>query len=116
MAPRRAAVAAGEVAQHPVGATRLIRRLLRSSRNRPERRDTKLKLESGNGLLVGGVTLPLPLAELGLIDEYEFLVQPAPAGHGPRLFEGLSKRVGLTLVSWLELGSGVVAMRYEPTA
>ena len=103
MAPRRAAVAAGEVAQHPVGATRLIRRLLRSSRNRPERRDTKLKLESGNGLLVGGVTLPLPLAELGLIDEYEFLVQPA-------------KRVGLTLVSWLELGSGVVAMRYEPTA
>lgn len=43
-------------------------------------------------------------------------MQPAPAGHGPRLFEGLSKRVGLTLVSWLELGSGVVAMRYEPTA
>jgi hypothetical protein len=40
------------------------------------------------------VTLPLALAELGLIDEYEFVVQPTLAGHGPTLFAGLSKRVG----------------------
>jgi dihydrofolate reductase len=74
----------------------------------------QLKRESGRGLLVGGVKLPLALAELGLIDEYEFLVQPGLAGHGPTLFAGLSKRVDLKLVSRQEFGSGVVAMRYEP--
>jgi dihydrofolate reductase len=75
----------------------------------------QLKRESGNGLLVGGVKFPLALAELRLIDEYEFLVQPRLAGHGPTLFAGLSKRVDLKLVSRLEFGSGVVAMRYEPS-
>jgi dihydrofolate reductase len=74
----------------------------------------QLKRESGKGLLVGGVKLPLALAKLGLIDEYEFLVQPRLAGHGPTLFAGLSKRVDLKLMSRLEFGSGVVAMRYEP--
>jgi dihydrofolate reductase len=73
----------------------------------------RLKREPGKGLLVGGVTLPLALAELGLIDEYEFVVHPRLAGHGPTLFAGLSKYVDLTPVSRLELGSGAVAMRYE---
>ena len=73
----------------------------------------QLKRESGKGLLVGGVKLPLALAELGLIDEYEFVVQPRLAGHGPTLFAGLSKRIDLSLVSRLEFGSGAVAMRYE---
>src|SRR5438046_5388065 len=73
----------------------------------------QFKSESGKGLLVGGVTLPLALAELGLIDEYEFVVHPRLAGHGPTLFAGLSKHVDLKLVSRLELGSGAVAMRYE---
>src|ERR687884_2064860 len=49
----------------------------------------QLKRESGKGLFVGGVTLPLALAELGLIDEYEFVVQPSLVGHGPTLFAGL---------------------------
>jgi dihydrofolate reductase len=66
----------------------------------------QLKRESGKGLLVGGVKLPLALAELGLIDEYEFVVQPRLAGHGPTLFAGLSKHVDLRLVSRLEFGSG----------
>src|SRR5262244_1639331 len=74
----------------------------------------QLKRESGKGLFVGGVKLPLALAELGLIDEYEFVVHPRLAGHGPTLFAGLSKRIDLKLVSRLELGSGAVAMRYEP--
>ena len=55
----------------------------------------QLKRESGKGLLVGGVMLPLALAELGSIDEYEFVVQPRPAGHGPKLFAGLTKRIEL---------------------
>ena len=74
----------------------------------------QLKRESGKGLFVGGMKLPLALAELGLIDEYEFVVHPRLVGHGPTLFAGLSKRVDLKLISRLEFGSGAVAMRYEP--
>jgi dihydrofolate reductase len=74
----------------------------------------QLKRESGKGLLVGGVKLALALTELGLIDEYEFVVHPRLAGHGPTLFAGLSKHVDLKLVGALELGSGAVALRYEP--
>jgi len=74
----------------------------------------QLKQQPGNGLFVGGVKLPLALAELGLIDEYEFVVHPRLAGHGPTLFAGLSKHVDLRLVSRVEFGSGAVAMRYEP--
>ena len=74
----------------------------------------RLKRESGKGLFVGGVQLPLALAELGLIDEYEFVVHPTLAGRGPTLFAGLSKRIDLKLVDRLEFGSGAVAMRYEP--
>jgi dihydrofolate reductase len=74
----------------------------------------QLKQESGKGLFVGGVMLPMALAELGLIDEYEFVVQPVLVGHGPSLFAGLSKRVDLKLVSRREYISGAVALRYEP--
>jgi len=74
----------------------------------------QLKQESGKGLAVGGVKLPLALVELGLIDEYEFVIHPRLAGHGPTLFAGLSKPLDLKLVSRLELGSGAVALRYEP--
>ncbi len=74
----------------------------------------QLKEEPGKGLLVGGVKLPLALAEGGLIDEYEFVVHPRLAGHGPTLFAGLSKPVDLRLINRLEFGSGAVAMRYEP--
>jgi dihydrofolate reductase len=74
----------------------------------------QLKREPGKGLLVGGVKLPQALAELGLIDEYEFVVHPRIAGHGPKLFAGLSKHLDLKLVSRAEFGSGAVALRYEP--
>lgn len=74
----------------------------------------QLKRQPGKGLLVGGVKLPSALAELGLIDEYEFVVHPTLAGLGPALFAGLSKPVDLKLLSRLEFGSGMVAMRYAP--
>ena len=64
----------------------------------------------GNGLFVGGVTLPMALAELGLIDEYEFVVQPRVAGHGPALGAGLSKRLDLALVSRQRLWSSTLAL------
>lgn len=73
----------------------------------------RLKQEPGDGLYVGGVTLPTALAEMGLIDEFEFFVHPRIAGHGPALFGGLSKMVDLKLVGRKEFGLGVVSMRYE---
>ena len=76
----------------------------------------QLKQQPGRGLFTGGVKLPMALAELGLIDEYEFIVHPRVAGHGPALFAGLSKPLDLKLVSRTEIGSGAVAMRYEPAA
>ena len=63
---------------------------------------------------MGGVKLARSLTELGLIDEFEFIVHPRLAGHGPALFAGLSKHVDFKLVSRREFGSGAVAMRYEP--
>src|SRR5688572_23657692 len=74
----------------------------------------ELKAQPGRGVFTGGVQLPLALAELGLIDEYEFVVHPRLAGHGPTPFAGLSKGVDLRLVDRLEFSSGAVAMRYEP--
>ena len=72
------------------------------------------QLKHESALFVGGVTLPLALTELGLIDEYEFIVHPRIAGHEPTLFAGLSKPLDLKLVSRLEFASGAVALRYRP--
>jgi dihydrofolate reductase len=74
----------------------------------------QLKQEPGDGLVVAGVQLAQALTELGLIDEYEFIVQPRIAGHGPTLFAGLSRHLDFKFVSRREFGSGAVAMRYEP--
>jgi len=76
----------------------------------------RLKREPGEGLWVGGVSLPLALAELGLIDEYEFVVHPVLAGHGPTLLAGLRERIQLDLVDRKEFRSGAIAMRYRPAA
>ena len=74
----------------------------------------RLKQEPGKGLWLGGVTLPLALADLGLIDEYEFVVQPILAGRGPTLLAGLRERIHLELVDRHEFGSGAVAHRFRP--
>lgn len=74
----------------------------------------KLKRQPGKAVFTGGVKLPMALAELDLIDEYEFVVQPRLAGHGPTLFAGLSRHVELRLVDRRELSTGAMALRYEP--
>lgn len=76
----------------------------------------RLKQEPGDGLFVGGVTLPLALADLGLIDEYVFVVQPILAGNGPTLLAGLREHIQLELVDRQEFRSGVTALRYRPSA
>jgi dihydrofolate reductase len=74
----------------------------------------RLKAEPGNGLFVGGTKLALALADLALIDEYELVVHPVIAGHGPTLFAGLRERLELRLVDRKELRSGAQVLRYQP--
>lgn len=74
----------------------------------------RLKEPDGKGLLVGGLRLSVALAQLGLIDEYELLVQPIVAGRGPTLFRGLPERLDLRLVDMQRFVSGVVVLRYVP--
>lgn len=74
----------------------------------------QLKQQPGEGLSVGGVTLPLALADLGLIDEYIFVVHPLIAGHGPRLLDGLNGPLELVVVDRREFASGAVAVTYRP--
>ena len=74
----------------------------------------KLKQEQGRNILLGGVDIPSQLIELGLVDEYRFVVQPIVAGEGRRLLEGVSlqERFQLKLVESKIFKSGCVALRY----
>jgi len=76
----------------------------------------QLKEQPGAGLSVGGVTLPLALADLGLLDEYTFVVHPVLAGHGPRLLDGLRESIRLEVADRREFRSGPVATRYRPVS
>jgi len=83
-------------------------------RTKPEDEILKLKQEKGKNILLGGVALPSYLIELGLVDEYIFVVQPIIAGEGRRLLEGISlqEKLKLKLVKSEILRSGCVALRY----
>ena len=89
------------------GNTRIVRENLRDE-------ILKLKQEGGKDILVGGVDIPSQLIELGLVDEYRFVVQPIVAGEGRRLLDRVSlrERLQLKLVESKILKSGCVALRY----
>ena len=72
----------------------------------------QLKQEQGKAILVGGVSVPSQLIELGLVDEYRFVIGPILAGEGRRLLEGSSLRSQLKLVDSKVFKSGCVALRY----
>ena len=74
----------------------------------------KLKQEQGQNILIGGVNIPPQLIELGLVDEYHFVVQPIVAGEGRRLLEGISlpEKLQLKLIESKIFKSGCVALRY----
>ena len=74
----------------------------------------KLKQEPGKSILVGGVDIPSQLTELGLVDEYRFVVHPIVAGEGTRLLEGVSQpqKLKFKLIDSKLLKSGSVALRY----
>jgi dihydrofolate reductase len=74
----------------------------------------KLKQERGKNILTGGVSIPSQLIELGLVDEYRFIVQPIIAGEARRLLEGVSlqEKLQLKLVESKIFQSGCVALRY----
>jgi dihydrofolate reductase len=72
----------------------------------------KLKQEQGKNLLLGGVSVPSQLIELGLVDEYHFVVLPTLVGEGRRLLEGISVQEKLKLVESKTFNSGSIALRY----
>jgi dihydrofolate reductase len=74
----------------------------------------QLKAQPGKGLFVAGVKLAQALTDLRLIDEYQFIVHPRIAGHGPTLFAGLSKPVDFQLVNRQEFSSGAAVLQYVP--
>ena len=83
-------------------------------RTNPHDEILKLKQQQGKNILIGGVSVPSQLIELGLVDEYRFVVQPIVAGEGRRLLEGVSlrERLQLKLVESKLFKSGSVALRY----
>jgi len=89
------------------GNTRIVRTKLQDE-------ILKLKQEPGKNILAGGVNIPSQLIELGLVDEYRFVVQPILAGEGRRLLEGVSlpEKLQLKLVESKPFKSGCVALRY----
>jgi dihydrofolate reductase len=88
------------------GNTRIVRTNLRDE-------ILKLKKEQGKNILIGGVDIPSQLIELGLVDEYRFVVQPIVAGEGRRLLERTSmEKLQLKLVESKIFKSGCVALRY----
>ena len=89
------------------GNTRIVR-------TNPHDEILKLKQQQGKNILIGGVSIPSQLIELGLVDEYRFVVQPIVAGEGRRLLEGVSlrERLQLKLVESKIFKSGCVALRY----
>jgi len=89
------------------GNTRIVRTRLQDE-------ILKLKQEPGKNILTGGVSIPSQLIELGLVDEYHFVIQPIVAGEGRRLLEGISlqERLQLRLVEPKIFKSGIVALRY----
>jgi dihydrofolate reductase len=89
------------------GNTRIVRGNLRDE-------ILKLKQEQGRNILVGGVDIPSQLTELGLVDEYRFMIGPIIAGAGRRMMEGVSlpERLQLKLVETKIFKSGCVALRY----
>jgi dihydrofolate reductase len=89
------------------GNTRVVRTNLRDE-------ILKLKKEQGKNILIGGVAIPSQLIELGLVDEYYFVVQPIVAGEGRRLLEGISlpEKLQLKLIESKILKSGCVALHY----
>lgn len=75
----------------------------------------KLKQEPGKNILTGGVDIPSQLVELGLVDEYRFVIQPIIVGEGRRLFDGVSlpEKLQLKLLESKFFASGGVALRYS---
>lgn len=74
----------------------------------------RLKEVTPAGVLLGSGKLATELDRLDLIDEYNFLVHPRIAGHGPTLYQsGLPSTRRLELISSKPFRNGAVAMHYR---
>ena len=77
----------------------------------------KMKQEPGEGMaILGSGSIVSQLAQEGLIDEFQIVVNPIVLGKGRTMFEGIEKRLALELTSSRAFSNGNVVLRYEPVA
>jgi dihydrofolate reductase len=76
----------------------------------------KLKKQEGKNILTGGVDIPSQLIQLGLVDEYYFVIQPLVVGKGKRLLENFTLQENLQLVESKIFKSGCIALRYTKSS
>lgn len=77
----------------------------------------KMKQEPGENIVIfGSGTLVSQLAQAGLIDEYQFVMDPVVLGNGRTMFDGMKEKVGLKLKSTRSFANGNVLLYYEPVA
>jgi dihydrofolate reductase len=75
----------------------------------------KMKKESGQGLVIlGSGNIVSQLAQEGLIDEYQIVVNPVVLGKGRTLFDGVKEKLRLKLTKSRAFGNGNVLLCYEP--
>jgi dihydrofolate reductase len=72
----------------------------------------RLKQQPGKDLEVSGAELASSIMRRGLIDEYQFYVQPVILGGGRRMLPELDERINLRLLETRTFSSGVVLLRY----
>jgi len=76
----------------------------------------KLKQEPGKGMaILGSGSVVSQLAQAGLIDEYQFVVNPVALGQGKTLFAGIREKLTLKLTKTRPFSNGNVLLSYEPT-
>ena len=76
----------------------------------------RLKQQKGKAIMTGGVDIPSQLIQLGLVDEYVFVIQPLLVGEGRRLLENITLMEKLQLIDSKVLKSGFVVLRYSKTS
>lgn len=77
----------------------------------------KLKQQPGHDLtILGSGTIVAQLAQAGLIDEYQILLNPVVLGKGRTMFEGIKDKLTLKLTTTRTFGNGSVLLCYVPAA
>ena len=77
----------------------------------------KMKKEPGEDMVIlGSGSIVSQLAQEGLIDAYQVVVNPIVLGKGRTMFDGVKEKLNLKLTKTRAFGNGNVFLCYEPAA